>query len=75
MNENNEDAKKLGDIVVDYVAKNRIAKLEKAFQDNPKLMQDIREFSQVHTKWVSTHNKLMDSLKRMCNKGKCDTDL
>lgn len=75
MNEANDTAKKLGDIVVDYISKNKMGKLEKAFKDNPKLMQDIREFSQIHNKWMSTHQRLMNSLKQMCNKQKCDTDL
>lgn len=75
MNEAGNDVKKLGDIVVDYISKNKMAKLEKAFKDNPSLMKDIRDFSQIHNKWMSTHERLMKSLEKMCTKQKCDTDI
>jgi hypothetical protein len=75
MNEESNDAKKLGDIVIDYITKNKLSKLEKAFKDNPTLMQDIREFSQIHNRWMATHDRLMDNLNKMCSKQKCKTDI
>jgi len=75
MNENTDDAKKLGDIVIDYVSKNKLSKLENAFKNNPTLMKDIREFSQIHNKWMTTHKKLMNSINKMCSKNNCDTDI
>lgn len=75
MNENQSDAKKLGDIVVDYISKNKLSKLENAFKNNPTLVKDIREFSQIHNKWMDTHKRLMDNLNKMCSKQKCDTDI
>jgi hypothetical protein len=75
MNENQSDAKKLGDIVVDYISKNKLSKLENAFKNNPTLVKDIREFSQIHNKWMATHKRLMDNLNKMFSKQKCDTDI
>lgn len=75
MNESSKDAKKLGDIVVDYVTKKKLSKLENAFKNNPAVMNRIKDYSKAHDNWMSAHDKLMDAINKMCSKQKCDTDL
>lgn len=75
MNESNADAKKLGDIVVDYVSKKKITKLENAFRNNPVLMQHVRAYSKAHDEWMGAHDRLMAVLNKVCSQKKCDTDI
>jgi hypothetical protein len=75
MNESKQDAKKLGDIVVDYISKNKKQKLVSAFKQNPVLMKHIEEYSKAHDRWKAAHKELMDVLEKACNKKKCDTNI
>lgn len=42
------------DIVIDYIAKGRIQRLEKAFQNQPKLVTHIRSYWAAHEKFMKT---------------------
>ena len=75
MNESRDDAKKLGDIVVNYISKNKKQKLVNAFKKNPVLMKHVEEYSNAHDKWKDAHKRLMDVLEKVCNDKKCDTNI
>jgi predicted MPP superfamily phosphohydrolase len=72
MNEAKNDVKAIGDIIADYVAQGRIAALERAFRNNPKLMALIADYWKAHNKARETHKKVMQVLNDLAKDNKLE---
>lgn len=72
MSEGSKEVKKIGDIIADYVAQGRIAALERAFKNNPKLLALIADYWRAHKKAKETHAKVMQVLNDLAKDDKLE---
>lgn len=70
-----KSSKKLSDIIADLIGNGKRKKLEKAFRDDPIIMKHIDAYDKAHDRWMSAHQRMMDSIDRICNKNDCDTNI
>lgn len=72
LHETERQAKKLGDIIVDFISKRKIASLERAFKANKTLMDNIKKYNDAFEAHRLAHEHLMKTLKNVCAKNDCE---
>lgn len=55
---------KISDIVADYIAKGRVAELEKIFRNDPEVMAAVKAYWDHMNKFREMHKKFMDKMKK-----------